>query len=227
MKKKPTYEELKKRVEELEKEKRQHERAEESFRESERRYRALFESIPVGIGIGTSNGHALDANDTLLKMTGYQKDEIDQIKLNKLYKNPEDRNRVIKQLETDGFIHGMEIEFVRKDGTSFYGSITVIPFPIEDIVAHLMVMMDITEQKEIEEEKEKLIFELQGAFSKINTLRGFLPICASCKKIRDDKGYWNQIESYIRSHSDAEFSHSICPECEKKLYPELNSKKDK
>ena len=56
---------------------------------------------------------------------------------------------------------------------------------------------------------------------KIKILSGFLPICASCKKIRDDKGYWNQIESYIKKHSEAEFSHSICPECAKNLYPEF------
>ncbi len=55
----------------------------------------------------------------------------------------------------------------------------------------------------------------------ITRLRGMLPICSSCKKIRDDKGYWNQIEVYIKEHSDAEFSHGICPECIKKLYPDL------
>ncbi len=64
--------------------------------------------------------------------------------------------------------------------------------------------------------------ELQLAQSKIKILNGFLPICSNCKKIRDDKGYWNQIESYIRDHSEAEFTHGICPVCAKKLYPELN-----
>jgi len=64
--------------------------------------------------------------------------------------------------------------------------------------------------------------ELQKALSEVKTLKGFLPICSSCKKIRDDKGYWNQIESYIRARSDAEFSHSICPDCAKNLYPDLN-----
>lgn len=68
---------------------------------------------------------------------------------------------------------------------------------------------------------------LQEALAKIKVLSGFLPICASCKKIRDDKGYWNQIESYIRDHSEVEFSHSICPDCAKKLYPEFNLLKDK
>jgi len=74
-----------------------------------------------------------------------------------------------------------------------------------------------------EEEKEKLIAELQEALSSVRLLSGLLPICASCKKIRDDKGYWNQIEAYIREHTSAEFSHSICPECARKLYPELFS----
>lgn len=63
--------------------------------------------------------------------------------------------------------------------------------------------------------------ELQKALSEIKTLSGLLPICASCKKIRDDKGYWNQIEAYIRDRSEAEFSHSICPRCASRLYPEL------
>jgi hypothetical protein len=63
--------------------------------------------------------------------------------------------------------------------------------------------------------------ELEAALAKVRTLSGFLPICASCKKIRDDKGYWNQIESYISDHSDAEFSHGICPDCLVRLYPDL------
>jgi PAS domain S-box-containing protein len=71
----------------------------------------------------------------------------------------------------------------------------------------------------LKQERDKL----QDALAKIKTLSGLLPICAACKKIRDDKGYWNQIEVYIRDHSEADFSHSICPECAKKLYPEFYS----
>ncbi len=77
----------------------------------------------------------------------------------------------------------------------------------------------ITVRKEAENEREKLISELKIVLDKIKVLSGFLPICASCKNIRDDKGYWSQIEEYIRKHSEAEFSHSICPVCIKKLYP--------
>lgn len=76
-------------------------------------------------------------------------------------------------------------------------------------------------RKRVEEDREKLILQLQDALTKIKTLRGLLPICASCKKIRDDKGYWQQIEVYIQDHSEAELSHGICPECMKKLYPDL------
>jgi hypothetical protein len=83
------------------------------------------------------------------------------------------------------------------------------------------IIRDISKRKQIEEERNHLIESLQDSLAKIKTLSGMLPICASCKKIRDDKGYWNQIETYIGEHSEAEFSHGICPECAKKLYPGL------
>lgn len=63
--------------------------------------------------------------------------------------------------------------------------------------------------------------DLLAVMVEINKLKGILPICASCKKIRDDQGYWNEVESYIRDHSDADFSHGICPECAQKLYPNI------
>jgi len=112
--------------------------------------------------------------------------------------------------------------FVRKDGTVF--PISVIAAPVIEngnIRASVTAFRDITEQKQTEKEKGKLILDLQEALVTIKTLHGILPICASCKKIRDDKGYWTQIESYIREHSTAEFSHGICPDCAKKLYPEF------
>jgi hypothetical protein len=76
--------------------------------------------------------------------------------------------------------------------------------------------------KQADIEKSEIIAQLHKALEEVKTLSGFLPICASCKKIRDDKGYWNQIEAYISEHSEVEFSHGICPECIKKLYPDFN-----
>jgi hypothetical protein len=72
----------------------------------------------------------------------------------------------------------------------------------------------------VEREKERLIEELQKALSEVKTLRGYLPTCSNCKKVRNDQGYWLQIEAYIQEHSEARFSHGICPECAEKLYPE-------
>ena len=79
----------------------------------------------------------------------------------------------------------------------------------------------IIERKQVEEALKQERDNLQDALAEVKRLSGLLPICANCKKIRDDKGYWNQIEAYIRDHSEADFSHSICPECAKNLYPEF------
>ena len=76
----------------------------------------------------------------------------------------------------------------------------------------------IRERDSVEQERDRYIEELQQALREVKQLGGLLPICAKCKKIRDDKGYWNQIEGYIQKHSDAQFSHGICPECSDKLY---------
>ncbi len=83
----------------------------------------------------------------------------------------------------------------------------------------------VSERKRYEKEREVLIGELQKALSEIKQLSGLLPICASCKKIRNDKGSWEQIEVYIGDRSDAEFTHGLCPECTKKIYPEFYKKK--
>jgi hypothetical protein len=89
------------------------------------------------------------------------------------------------------------------------------------IVGRMASFADISKRKAFEIDREKLIKKLQDALDTIKTLRSIIPICASCKKIRDDKGYWNQIESYIKDHSNADFTHGICPECSKKLYSEF------
>jgi CheY-like chemotaxis protein len=82
-----------------------------------------------------------------------------------------------------------------------------------------------TRRKEAEEETKRLVQDLKKVLARVKTLSGMLPICSSCKRIRDDKGYWSQIESYISRHSDAEFSHGMCPDCEKKAYAELKTMK--
>ncbi len=84
------------------------------------------------------------------------------------------------------------------------------------------VNQDVTEAKEMEIKHQKLITELKEALAKVKLLSGLLPICSYCKKIRDDKGYWNQIDDYIRDHSEVEFTHGICDDCVQKYYPEFH-----
>jgi hypothetical protein len=81
--------------------------------------------------------------------------------------------------------------------------------------------VQIAERKRAEKEREKVVSKLQQALAQVKKLSGLLPICASCKKIRDDRGYWQQIEHYIAEHSEALFTHGLCPECAKKLYPDM------
>ena len=82
------------------------------------------------------------------------------------------------------------------------------------------------ERKQAEEERENLILELQEALANVKKLSGLIPICSSCKKIRDDKGYWNQLEKYLLEHSDATLSHGLCPDCAKDLYPDVFNTKN-
>ena len=99
----------------------------------------------------------------------------------------------------------------------------------ENIIGLTLILTDITERKEIEIERNKLIAELQEALNKVKQLSGLLPVCANCKKIRDDNNNWQPIEGYINEHSEAQFSHSLCPDCAQVLYPGLNidlNKKD-
>ncbi len=97
---------------------------------------------------------------------------------------------------------------------------------VHGIVRNILVLaFDITERKRAEEEREGLILELREALSQVKMLSGLLPICASCKRIRNEKGSWEPMEIYIRDHSEADFSHGICPECGDKIYPEFFTKK--
>ena len=83
-------------------------------------------------------------------------------------------------------------------------------------------MLDVTDRHRAEAERERLISELQTALARVKLLSGLVPICANCKKIRNDQGYWKQLETYISSHSEATFTHGYCPDCIRKLFPELD-----
>jgi len=104
-------------------------------------------------------------------------------------------------------------------------SISMLPWSLAFMILSALLGMFWGKIKQTDKEKSEAIVKLNKALQEVKTLSGFLPICASCKKIRDDKGYWNQIEAYISEHSEAKFSHGVCPECAQKLYPDVRHDK--
>lgn len=229
----PTIEELQYHIQELKNEL-------SRMKESEERLRLAIDAVNDGI-----YDYDLKRNETYFSpryytMLGYEPYEMPANRdtwQNLLH--PDDRAKVIsyvdEQIEKkkswslefrlrckDGsykWIHGRG----RVSGVDEYGN------PIRRTGTHT----DITQRKEAEFEREKLIARLNTALKDVKTLGGLIPICSSCKKIRDDKGYWNQLEAYFEQHSTALFSHSLCPNCMDEIYGnddwyrELKSKKDK
>ena len=116
------------------------------------------------------------------------------------------------------------VEHIHSDGDGNERIFEIHGYPIADgkgVVTRMAeYCLDITERKQLDEKREHLVEQLKTAISQIKALEGLLSICSCCKKIRDDNGYWSQVEDYIRKHSEAEFSHGLCPDCAKKLYPD-------
>lgn len=130
---------------------------------------------------------------------------------------------ILQQLRVGQFVKDFETIRTTKDGQQIHLAVSVSPIKnsFARIIGASMIARDIGEQKRHQEEREGLIAELQSALTQVKTLSGLLPICASCKKIRDDQGYWTQVEVYLMARSRAEFTHGICPECEQEYRAHL------
>jgi PAS domain S-box-containing protein len=171
-----------------------------------------------------SDGRIIYANPFSILLIGKDEEEILGSKFVDLF-DENDRHRVGDLLKT---LQDKPQVITDKNPVSLKEhQITLKILPIKEDGFAIIILNDVTEQKRSEAEREKLIFELQNALDEVKTLSGLLPICSSCKKIRNDKGYWEFLERYITEHSDATFTHSICPDCAEKLYPGLNIYKDK
>ncbi len=180
---------------------------------------SLISSLPGVMYVFDRSGRFTNWNRNFERITGYTRPQIlDMTPLD--FIAAEDRPRVLDVIE-QVFQEGqasVEAGFATASGKIIPFLFTGYRFEQESNDYLIGVGLDISERVKTENEKSELIAQLQQTLSEIKVLSGLLPICASCKKIRDDQGYWNQIESYIHAHSEAEFSHSMCPECLKRYY---------
>ena len=199
-----------------------HKELERNDSDRDQLYRSLFENnYSVMLLIDPETGAINDANPRACLFYGYTKDELIKLKITDI--NTRSKKEIFMEMERAKSEERNYFNFKHRLSNGVIKDVEVFSGPIIIREKFLLcsVIHDISKRKATEKERERLIDELQNALAEVKKLRGFLPICSSCKKIRDDKGYWNQIESYIRDHSEAEFTHSICPECTKKLYPGL------
>ena len=136
--------------------------------------------------------------------------------------HPDDRERTLaqnKEVRGGGRALGFENRYVCRDGTYRWLRWNAAPDASWSVI--YSVARDITEQKEAEEERERLVRELQTALAEVKSLQAILPLCSYCRKIRDDEDYWHSVESYVSKHTGTQFSHGICPDCYAKMEAEL------
>lgn len=219
------------KIEDLEK---QIKRLEKRVEELERNESAIE---AAGFDVWENNwitGETYGTNRRTFTSLGYAEDELPK-NLNEVLKfiHPEDEAasmQIIEEYFTGArSSYYTEVRVKAKDGNWvwFANAGKVISRTASGQVERFAGMSyNINGRRKAEAEREEIICRLQNALTEIKTLRGILPICASCKKIRDDQGFWNQVEAYIAQHTDAHFSHSLCPDCFRSLYPDMADQED-
>jgi PAS domain S-box-containing protein len=201
-------------------------RAEEALHASQTLLQGIVDHAPMSIVIqDIADGRYLLVNRSLTRVTGHTVEQLLGRTLAELYPPESVALWRAQDREIARTHQAIQVEDnIRHSDGTLHTSLG-IKFPIYDIKCEVYaiggIFTDITERKRAEQERELLIEALQEALANIKTLRGMLPICASCKKIRDDSGYWSQIEAYIQAHSDAVFSHGICPDCARRMYGDI------
>lgn len=188
-------------------------------REALLRVTKAVESTGDAIIISNSSGEHLFQNPASVKMFGYSDEDLRAAGGSVLLQTDSAvAIEVGKSLAAGRPWHGETGVRTREGGvTPVSLRADVIRGKDGEVAGFVSIYSDVTGRRQAEEERETLITELQAALASVKTLRGLLPICSACKKIRDDQGYWKQLEGYIRDHSEAEFTHSLCPECATKV----------
>jgi PAS domain S-box-containing protein len=208
------------------------------IRESEERYKTLYDALPVSLELVDQDGIITGVNPFHLANMGKGRTRQSDYVGQRLSTRPSVMasglsEKVELVLRGEAF-QADEVHFpALSGGGEGYFNFRGVPLVRNGkIIGAIFISMDVTalkkakdelkrHEQQLEEVVEERTRDLREALAKVKTLSGFIPICASCKKIRDDKGFWNQLEAYLSAHSEMEFSHSLCPECTRRLYPEL------
>jgi PAS domain S-box-containing protein len=214
---------MRRRMAELETLEIEYKRMATALRQDGERFRKIFDYSNDAIFIiDPLRNETLEANPKACQMFGYSREEFLFLPTSAIYPREMLQLLAFAQSVTEpgcGWIN--ELTCLTKAGRLLPAEVSASTVDIAGRWCLIVLVRDITEHKRSEAEREQLIAQLQAALAKIKTLQGLISICASCKKIRDDEGYWTQIEDYIRAHSEVQFSHGICPDCAQKLYPEF------
>ncbi len=197
-----------------------------SVPDSEVRFRLLFENSMDGILLTSPDGRVFDANSSACSILGRTRAQIIAGGRDGVLDASDPALAVaIKERQRTGRFHG-ELTAQRADGSRFPLEVSSAIFPdAQGNEFTCLIIRDISSRKRAEIERERLVTQLTDALAKIKTLTGLLPLCASCKKIRDEEGKWIAIELYVRARTKADFTHGICPECALILYPDHYKKK--
>ncbi|MBK7973636.1 MAG: PAS domain S-box protein [Deltaproteobacteria bacterium] len=202
--------------------------AEERLARSEAYFRALIEQVSDAVTVLEPDGALRYLSPAIHRILGYEPAELVGSALLDLV-HPDDRAKIAADVaawpvapEEAAGSTPARFRARHKDGSwrTLEGTGRI---SFEDPLVRGVIgsVRDVSDRVAAEEERERLIGELRAALEQVKTLEGLLPICSSCKRVRDDQGYWTQIESYLSAHSRAEFSHGICPRCAKELYPDF------
>ncbi len=198
--------------------------AQQQLAESRDRYADLYDLAPVGYFTVSEEGLIREVNLTGVTLLGLERRYLIGRPLSRFVaKDDEDIFQLHRKQAFESETQQIcEVRMIKKDGRPFYAQLESLVGPDADGRRQLRIIMtDVSQRKHVEAEREQLIVELQAALDKVKLLSGLVPICANCKKIRDSEDYWHDVAVYIRDHSEAEFSHGICPDCVKELYPEF------
>lgn len=200
--------------------------AERRLAASEARFRTLLESAPDAMVIVDGVGDVVLVNGGAERFFGWPRTELSGRPVDELIptaaRAARDAHRAHLEARRSWPLDAtLELRAIRRDGVPTPVEVTMSPIDTLDGPLIMTAIRDVAERVRIDDELRRANAELERALAEVKRLSGLLPICASCKRVRDDSGYWHRLEEYVRLHSDADFTHGICPECMRRLYGEL------